>query len=43
MTFIEVFGWTMTGILGIMFICSLVAVSKKPKAITKRNEEEGED
>ncbi|MFC0274498.1 hypothetical protein ACFFIX_24505 [Metabacillus herbersteinensis] len=39
MAFIEVFGWIMIVILGITFIFSLIAVSKKPKTITKREEQ----
>ncbi|NUK29216.1 hypothetical protein HT574_03590 [Parageobacillus sp. VR-IP] len=32
---IEIFTWTLSAILGIGFIISLVAVSKKPKYITE--------
>lgn len=39
MTSIELFTWTITMILGITFICSLVAVAKKPKEVTRSNEE----
>lgn len=36
MTSIEVFGWTLSNILGIIFIISLVALSRKPRNITKK-------
>ncbi|MBM7585525.1 hypothetical protein JOC86_002067 [Bacillus pakistanensis] len=39
MAIIEVFGWTITVILGIIFIWSLVIILKS-KAMVKRTEEE---
>ncbi|EIJ79135.1 hypothetical protein PB1_16299 [Bacillus methanolicus PB1] len=35
MTSIEVFGWTLSNILGIIFIISLVALSRKPSTKKK--------
>jgi hypothetical protein len=35
MTPIELFAWTLSAILGISFIISLVAVSRKPRYITE--------
>jgi hypothetical protein len=35
MTTIEIFAWTLSAILGIIFIISLAAVARKPRYITE--------